>query len=188
MNEQHLNQKGDGIKKGLEPITQGLDWLTGSVGDIGSLLDKVGSYTDAVMSFLECDSLQCKEYKDWSQSGGMRKKPDIGFKSVIDNSKLLSALEVADQTLGSTNINLLTSPNKFKFLSLLGGGVPDLFDCNDTTNNPKTQDDLSDSVPPGFVWPDCIPPKVEVYGNGTKTAAMIPIVSSTDGRNYSFIY
>ena len=171
----------DGIKKGLEPITQGLDWLTGSVGDIGSLLDKVGSYTDAVMSFLECDSLQCKEYKDWSQSGGMRKKPDIGFKSVIDNSKLLSALEVADQTLGSTNINLLTSPNKFKFLSLLGGGVPDLFDCNDTTNNPKTQDDLSDSVPPGFVWPDCIPPKVEVYGNGTKTAAMIPIVSSTDG-------
>ena len=60
----------DGIKKGLEPITQGLDWLTGSVGDIGSLLDKVGSYTDAVMSFLECDSLQCKEYKDWSQSGG----------------------------------------------------------------------------------------------------------------------
>ena len=171
----------DGIKKGLEPITQGLDWLTGSVNDIGSLLDKVSSYTDAVMSFLECDSLQCKEYKDWTQSGGMRKKPDIGFKSVIDNSKLLSALEIADLTLGSTNINLLTSPNKFKFLSLLGGGVPDLFDCNDTTDNPKTQDDLSDSVPPGFVWPDCIPPKVEVYGNGTKTAAMIPIVSSVDG-------
>ena len=171
----------DGIKKGLEPITQGLDWLTGSVNDIGSLLDKVSSYTDAVMSFLECDSLQCKEYKDWTQSGGMRKKPDIGFKSVIDNSKLLSALEIADLTLGSTNINLLTSPNKFKFLSLLGGGVPDLFDCNDTTDNPKTQDDLSDSVPPGFVWPDCIPPKVEVYGNGTKTAAMIPIVSSIDG-------
>ena len=94
--------------------------MTGSVGDIGSLLDKVGSYTDAVMSFLECDSLQCKEYKDWSQSGGMRKKPDIGFKSVIDNSKLLSALEVADQTLGSTNINLLTSPNKFKKFSQPG--------------------------------------------------------------------
>ena len=79
----------DGIKKGLEPITQGLDWLTGSVGDIGSLLDKVGSYTDTVMSFLECDSLQCKEYKDWTQSGGMRKKPELSFKSMIDNSKLL---------------------------------------------------------------------------------------------------
>ena len=171
----------DGIKKGLEPITQGLDWLTGSVGDIGSLLDKVGSYTDTVMSFLECDSLQCKEYKDWTQSGGMRKKPELSFKSMIDNSKLLSSLEVADQTLGLANINLLTSPKKFSFLSLLGGGVPALFNCNDTTNNPKNQDDLSDSVPPGFVWPDCIPPKVEVYGNGTKTAAMIPIVSAVDG-------
>ena len=28
---------------------------------------------------------------------------------------------------------------------------------------------------------DCIPPKVEVYGDGTRTAAMIPIVSSDDG-------
>ena len=53
----------DGIKKGLEPITQGLDWLTGSVGDIGSLLDKVGSYTDTVMSFLECDSHNVKSIK-----------------------------------------------------------------------------------------------------------------------------
>ena len=171
----------DAIKQGLEPITQGLDWLTGSVNDIGGLLDKVGSFTDAVMSFLECDSLQCKEYKDWTQSGGMRKKPDISFKSVIDNSKLLSSLEISDLTLGATNINLLTSPNKFQALSLLGGGVPELFNCNDTTDNPKSQDDLSDSIPPGFVWPDCIPPKVEIYGDGTKTAAMIPIVSSEDG-------
>ena len=36
-------------------------------------------------------------------------------------------------------------------------------------------------MPPGFTWSECIPPKVEVHGDGTKTAALIPIVSSIDG-------
>ena len=36
-------------------------------------------------------------------------------------------------------------------------------------------------VPAGFIWGDCIPPKVEVLGDGTKTAALLPIVSSIDG-------
>jgi hypothetical protein len=36
-------------------------------------------------------------------------------------------------------------------------------------------------VPPGFTWSECIPPKVEVHGDGTKTAVLMPIVSSVDG-------
>ena len=52
---------------------------------------------------------------------------------------------------------------------MLGGGLVDFFDCNQTTNNPKTQDQLGNSVHPGFTWSECIPPKVEVHGVGTKT-------------------
>ena len=166
----------DAIKQGLAPIIGGLDWLTGSISGVGSLLDKVGSYTDALMSFLDCDSLQCKEYEDWTQKGGLRKKPNLSFSSIIDNSKLLSSIPIDGIDGISRGLN-----QKFSALSLLNGNLPQLFDCNEKTNNPKNQDDLADSVPPGFVWPDCIPPKVEVYGDGTKTAAMIPIVSSDDG-------
>ena len=169
----------DAIKAGLAPITQGLDWLTGSLGGIGSLLDKVTSFTDSLMSFLECDSLQCKEYEDWSQKGGLRKKPKLSFESIIDNSNLLSSIDL--EGIGDFSTDQLGIRQKFSVLSLINGNLPALANCNDTTNNPKNQDDLSDSVPPGFVWPDCIPPKVEVYGDGTKTAAMIPIVSSVDG-------
>ena len=172
----------DAIKSGLAPITAGLDWLTGSLSGIGSLLDKVSSFTDSLMSFLDCDSLQCKEYEDWTQKGGLRKKPKLSFESIIDKSKFLSSipttsgLNIADEGFFNLSIN-----DRFSVLSILGSGVPELFDCNEKVDSPKNQDDLSDSVPPGFIWPDCIPPKVEVYGDGTKTAAMIPIVSSLDG-------
>ena len=172
----------DAIKAGLAPIMQGLDWLTGSIGNVGSLLDKVSSFTDSLMSFLECDSLQCKEYEDWSQKGGLRKKPSLSFSSIIDKSNFLSSipttsgLNISDPGFFNLSIN-----DRFSVLSILNKGLPQLADCNDKVSSPKNQDDLSDSVPPGFIWPDCIPPKVEVYGDGTRTAAMIPIVSSVDG-------
>ena len=134
------------------------------------------------MSFLECDSLQCKEYEDWSQKGGLRKKPSLSFSSIIDKSNFLSSipttsgLNISDPGFFNLSIN-----DRFSVLSILNKGLPQLADCNDKVSSPKNQDDLSDSVPPGFIWPDCIPPKVEVYGDGTRTAAMIPIVSSVDG-------
>ena len=66
-------------------------------------------------------------------------------------------------------------------ISIFGNNELAFFDCNEKTQNPKTQDDLGRGVPPGFTWRDCIPPKVEVRGDGTKTAALLPIVSSVDG-------
>ena len=51
---------------------------------------------------------------------------------------------------------------------MLGGEYAEFFDCNNKTNNPQTQDDLGNGVPPGFTWSECIPPKVEVHGDGTK--------------------
>tara|TARA_A100001388_G_scaffold88136_1_gene63722 strand:+ start:5115 stop:8225 length:3111 start_codon:yes stop_codon:yes gene_type:complete len=71
--------------------------------------------------------------------------------------------------------------DRFSLLSILGNDVADFFDCNQKTQNPQNQDDLGRGVPPGFTWKDCIPPKVEVGGDGTKTAFLFPIVSSIDG-------
>ncbi len=162
----------DKISEGLRPITMGLDWLTGAIGGIGSLLGKVSSYINMLMSFLSCDNLQCKEYDDWSQGMGLTDPPKVSFEGMLGSMNIMNNLDQA------ANLGI---KDRFSLLSLLGGGVPDLFDCNEKTNNPKNQDDLGDSIPPGFIWTDCIPPKIEVHGDGTKTAVLLPIISSVDG-------
>ena len=162
----------DKIKAGTKPIIDGLDWLTGAMDGMGGLLSKVQSYIDMLMSFLACDSLQCKEYQDWTQGSGLSAKPATKMSSVLDNIDIIDKLDVA---AGSP------LEERFSLLSLLNGDVADFFDCNEKTNNPKTQDDLGNSIPPGFTWPECIPPKIEVHGNGSKTAALLPIISGLDG-------
>ena len=162
----------DKITEGLRPITMGLDWLTGAIGGIGSLLGKISSYIDMLLSFLACDNLQCKEYKDWSQGKGLSDKPQVSIAGMLGSMETINNLDQA------ANLGI---KDRFSLLSLFGAGVPELFDCNEKTNNPKTQDDLGDAIPSGFVWPDCIPPKIEVHGDGTKTAVLMPIVSSVDG-------
>ena len=162
----------DKISEGLRPITMGLDWLTGAIGGIGSLLGKVSSYIDMLLSFLACDNLQCKEYEDWSQGLGLTQKPQVSFAGMLGNMETIRNLDQA------ANLGI---KDRFSLLSLMGAGVPELFDCNEKTSSPKNQDDLGDSIPPGFIWEDCIPPKVEVHGDGTKTAVLLPIVSSVNG-------
>ena len=162
----------DKISEGLRPITMGLDWLTGAIGGIGSLLGKASSYIDMLLSFLACDNLQCKEYEDWSQGMGLTQKPQVSFAGMLGSMDTINNLDQA------ANLGI---KDRFSLLSLMGAGVPELFDCNEKTSSPKNQDDLGDSIPPGFIWEDCIPPKVEVHGDGTKTAVLLPIVSSVNG-------
>ena len=162
----------DGITEGLRPVTMGLDWLTGAIGGIGSLLGKVQSYIDMLLTFLACDSLQCKTYEDWTQGMGLSGKPEVSFGGMLNSMSVIGNLDQAGE-MGFTD--------RFSLLSLMGNGVPEFFDCNEKTNNPKNQDELGNSIPPGFTWPDCIPPKVEVHGDGSKTAVLLPIVSSQDG-------
>ena len=110
----------------------------------------------------------------------MRKKPELIFKSMIDNSKLLSSRSCRSNSRFE-QYQLTYIAKEILILKFIGWWCTTLFNCNDTTNNPKNQDDLSDSVPPGFCSQIAYLQKVEVYGTGTKTAAMIPIVSSVDG-------
>ena len=175
----------DKLQKLLKPILDGLDWLMGALGGIAGILGKVSSYMDMLLGFFACAELSCKEYEDWSQGLGVTDKPDLEWGKVLSNSDRISKFE---KFLDSANYSgdeedggVFDARARFSLLSMLGGGLVDFFDCNQTTNNPKTQDQLGNSVPPGFTWSECIPPKVEVHGVGTKTAVLMPIVSSVDG-------
>ena len=50
-------------------------------------------------------------------------------------------------------------------MSLFGNMSIEFDDCNKKTNTPTNQDDII-SMPPGFTYDKCIPPKAEVNGKG----------------------
>mgnify|MGYP001232584143 CR=1 FL=1 len=176
-----LGEIYDKLTKALKPILDGLDWLTGALGSVGSLLSKVSSYVNMLLGFFACAKLSCKEYDDWSQGLGITSKPDLSFGKVLDNMKILEQYDNFVGAADTTGDGVYDARAKFSLLSMLGGGLPDFFDCNARVQNPQTQDDLGNSVPPGFTWSECIPPKIEVRGDGTKTAVLMPIVSSVNG-------
>tara|TARA_Y100000022_G_scaffold172337_1_gene159259 strand:+ start:114 stop:2684 length:2571 start_codon:yes stop_codon:yes gene_type:complete len=162
-----LGKLNDTIMKLLKPILDGLDWLSGVASSIGGILGKVSSYINMIMSFLSCDSLQCKEYEDWSQGWGLSTKGAEKMSSVLDNIETINNL---DGYAGDGNLS---------FLSMLAGdsGIDAFFDCNEKTNNPQSQDDIGNVIPPGFTYPKCIPPIAEVFGDSTKPAKLVPIVA-----------
>ncbi len=176
----------DSLTRLLGPILDGLDWLMGALGSIGGLLGKISSYINMILSFLNCTGLACKEYEDWTQGMGLNTKPATKMSSVLDNMEVLKGLEQFADSASFSGDNedgtgVYDARARFSILSMMGGGIPEFFDCNNKTQSPKTQDDLGHGIPPGFFWSECIPPKVEVHGDGTKTAALVPIVSSEDG-------
>ena len=164
-----LGKLFDAITAALKPILDGLDWLTGMLNSVSGLFMKISSYINMIMSFLQCDGLKCKDYDDWTQGRGLSTKNAGKMKSVLDNIQVLDDLDYA------------AGDGSLSFLSMLGGDFSQWFDCNEKTNNPQTQDDLGESIPSGFVYAKCIPPKVEVFGNNVKPAQLLPIISSVDG-------
>ena len=171
----------DKILRALKPLLDGLDWLTGALGSIGGLLSKVSSYANMILGFFACANLKCKDYEDWTQGKGAIEKPNLKFGKVLDNMKFLEKFDNFVGAADTTGDGVYDARAKFSLLSMIGMGAPDFFDCTQKTQNPQTQDDLGDGVPPGFTWSQCIPPKIEVHGDGTKTAVLMPIVSSVDG-------
>ena len=171
----------DKIGAVLKPVMDGLSWLSSSLGKVMNLFGKISSYIDMILSFLSCTGLSCKEYEDWSQGWGLSTKPAGDMASVLDNVEIFKKMEEFVDDASYTGGGVYDARTRFSLLSMLGGEYAEFFDCNEKTRNPKTQDDLGNGVPPGFTWSECIPPKVEVHGDGTKTAALIPIVSSVDG-------
>ena len=171
----------DKILAALKPILDGLDWLSGALGKVGGLLSKISSYTSMILGFFACAKLNCKKYDDWTQGVGAIEKPNLKFGKVLDNMKFLQKFDNFVGAADTTGDGAYSATAKFSLLSMIGQGADEFFDCTARVQNPQTQDDLGDAVPPGFTWSECIPPKVEVHGDGTKTAILMPIVSSVDG-------
>jgi hypothetical protein len=154
----------------LAPVMSGLDWLLNGIGSIKGILSKASSIANQIFSFIGCDELKCKTPSEWSLGFGPTKKSADNWNRVLDNMNVLKGL--------NDNID-----NSLGYLSLYGyNGPGSVFrDCTEKVRDPKTQDDISSSgLGAGSKYPKCIPPKVEIFGDGYGAQA-IPIISS-DGR------
>ena len=67
-------------------------------------------------------------------------------------------------------------------MSLFGNMSIEFDDCNKKTNTPTNQDDII-SMPPGFTYDKCIPPKAEVTGKGV--GAELQATVGVGGRVFS---
>ena len=164
----------------LEPVMSGLDWLLGGLDQISSVLSKASSLANQIISFIGCDNLKCNTPSQWSSRFGPSKLEQDNWNRTLGKMNVLSRLNNdIEDSLG--------------FLSIFGSSDTPFRDCADKTSNPNDQDDLT-SVPTGYQYPYCIPPKVKIIGDGFNAQA-IPIISESGrllsveiikaGRGYS---
>ena len=107
--------------------------------------------------------------------------------TTVEQSKLVDLLKTTDQLTGGNAAGMvnngLGSIESAIATSTLFGNSNSVFNaCDKKRDNPQNQDDII-PMPPGFTYERCIPPKVEISGEGSD-AVLEPIVDS-DGRIFS---
>ena len=55
----------------LEPIMDGISWLTGALSSVSSAFVIYIFVHESVIEFPDCDSLSCKKVTDWTSSWGL---------------------------------------------------------------------------------------------------------------------
>ena len=163
------------LDKLLKPILDGIDWLVGGLNQVAGVLRSVSSYANLILSFLDCDTLSCRKEVDWSSGWGLSYKAASNVSNFIDNITIMDDLITGG---GTMTLDDLAAEGEagLSVLTLLGGNYSRFVKCNNLRDNPPTQDDIG-PTPDGWVYPKCIPPKVEIIGQCKKTAQAYAIVA-----------
>jgi hypothetical protein len=169
-----LSNLMNGIEDALSSIMSGLDWLTGGLGTVSSILNQANSLASQIFSFLDCTGLACKTPTVWASKFGPNEKESDDWEKAVQNVNVFKGLaEVGTAIDDSIRQSALYTPFNLGGL----GSISNLFQdnsCSSKVTNPQTQDDLM-PMPIGSKWKDCIPPAVRIIGDGVGAKA-IPIV------------
>ena len=163
------------LDKLLKPILDGISWLVDGLGSVAGILRQATSYLSLIMSFLDCDKLSCKKVQDWSSGWGLSTKTATQISSFLDNITIMDDLITGGEGMTLDQLAAEGSDG-LSVLTLLGGKYSRFVKCNSLTDNPQTQDDIG-PTPTGYVFPTCIPPKVEIHGECKKTAKAYAITA-----------
>lgn len=149
----------------LDPILSGVEWLTGGIQNVFSILNQASSLASLIYNFIGCDQLKCTTPSKWVSNFGPSEMEADNWNKMINN---------VDFVAGVNNNLALVQGELSKIEALSSTNYP--LDCYSKINNPSSQDDLP-SYYPGTILPQCIPPDISVSGIGTG-AYLIPVIGN----------
>lgn len=160
-----LNKLIDSIDKLLRPIFSGLNWLIGAVGQVKDILGKVSSLAQQILSFLSCDRLKCETPTEWSPCGGPERKGSDSWNRALKSMNVLRGINSnLDIAMGQMSLYGYTGNSPYR-------------DCTEKTLRPTNQIDQL-ALPPGVQANRCIPPEIEIFGDGVQAQAVAVVNNS----------
>jgi hypothetical protein len=150
----------------LSSVLSGLDWLAGGISKIAGTLTSGLNFINQLLSFLDCDGLTCKSTISWDPFSGVTLPPTDNWATVVNNIDILGGL--------GNDIDAAAG-----LLSLFGSADTPFKDCRKRIVDPQSQSDIM-PMPLGTQFYKCIPPEIEIYGDGVGAKA-VAIVSSSNG-------
>ncbi len=153
----------DGV---LSTILSGLDWLAGGISSISGTITGAVNILQQLLSFLDCDSLSCKNVSTWDPFSGITFPSSDSWANTLNNIDILGGLgDDIDEAIG--------------FLSMFGSADTPFTNCRGTAINPSVQEDVP-PLPLGVKYYKCIPPEVVINGDGVGARA-VAVVSGSNG-------
>lgn len=173
-----LNKVIDVIDDLLAPVLSGLNWLLGGVSQVKSILSRAKSIAYEVFNLIGCDNLKCEAPSKWSLAIGPTQAQKDNWKKTVGKMNVLRGLNNdIDKTIND--------------LSIYGfSGSPAFRDCYDRVVNPQSQSDLVYTTNRFYT---CIPPEIEIYGDGIGAQAIAVVgdggsIISIEMLNYGIGY
>lgn len=161
-----IQKLADMIDGALGTVLSGLDWLSGGISNIVDTLKGSVNILNQLLSFLDCDSLQCRGISEYDPFMGIKFPPIDNWTNAIGTIDILNGFgENIDDTIG--------------YLSIFGSGDTPFRDCRSRIINPQSQSDLG-PLPFGVKFYNCIPPEILISGDGVGAKATA-VVSSING-------
>ena len=192
----------DFLEGALGKIMSGLNWLVGGLSSVTGVLRNASALAKRILSFLSCNEEKCAEPTKWASNIGSSLQPPEDYGKFMNKVGELGGLKNSLAGIGTRIDSGITgffgndeedSPvsagstagsieRAIDQISLFGAGNDQFDVCNSKNDNPTSQEDVI-PVKPGYIYPSCIPPEVQVIGSGK--GAELFVVVGNDRRIFS---
>ena len=190
----------DSLEGSLGTLMSGLNWLVGGFSSVKNVLRSVGGFARKILAFIDCNQEKCVTPSAWVSNVGIKSTRAENYGKFMDQVGTLGGLKDGLAGIGtridagitgffgnddspvSAGSSMGSIERAIDQISLFGAGNNQFDSCNRRNDNPTSQEDVI-PVKPGYIYPKCIPPEVQVIGSGT--GAELFIVVGNDRRIFS---
>ena len=189
----------DFLEGALGTVMSGLNWLVGGLSSVTNVLRSVSGLAKKIFDFIGCNAEKCAQPTEWASNVGSSLKAPDNYGKLMDSVGKLGGIKNSLAGIGtridsgisgffgndspvSAGSSMGSIERAIDQISLFGAGNDQFDVCNRKNNNPTSQEDIVPTKP-GYIYPICIPPEVQVIGSGTG-AELLAIIGN-DRRIFS---